>query len=87
MITPDLENKTAPELTNTREKLGESLPPIDSDRPNKRNKFNGSFHLSIVGPKTQSPKPSPTKSGFEEDILKTISIKVIDLQQTQTIAH
>ena len=70
VITPDLENKTAPELTNTREKLGESLLPIDSDRPNKRNKFNGSFHLSIVGPKTQSPKPSPTKSGFEEDILE-----------------
>lgn len=67
---PDLGKEIAQEFIQTPKELGQSFFPIDDDRPRTRNKFNQSFHLSIIGPKTQSPKASPTKSGFEEDILE-----------------
>ncbi|EMG50950.1 hypothetical protein G210_5677 [Candida maltosa Xu316] len=56
---------------------GESLKsPINdtqfpaSDISKTRNPFNRAFHLSILGPRSETPKDSPAKSNFEEDILE-----------------
>lgn len=72
-------------VTNNEENTPHGLgAPLFADNSSQsRNPFNRSFHLSIMGPKCDTPKDSPAKSNFEEDILENY----LDISELPSITN